>query len=148
VGVRALKVCIEAGCPELSDQSRCERHRRDTRPSASRRGYGVGWRKRRELFLAVNPTCIDCLAPATVADHDPLTRDELIRRGDPDPDAFHHLKPRCASCHSRKTATRDGGFGRTPGGYPNSRGEGTVRGAARGVYAQEIAVRPTGLRAG
>lgn len=73
----------------------------------------------RATFLAAHPTCIDCGAPSTEADHDPISRRDLVAMGDPDPDAWHHLKPRCKPCHARRTARVDGGFGhlpQTPGG--------------------------------
>jgi hypothetical protein len=47
-----------------------------------------------------------------VADHSPVTRAKLLEQGVRNPDAHRYLEPRCASCHSRKTATVDGGFGR------------------------------------
>lgn len=85
--------------------------RPEARPTASERGYDAKWRRNSARFLKANPTCIDCGAPAQQADHDPHTRAELIARGEPHPDAWHWLKPRCTPCHSRKTATHDGGFG-------------------------------------
>ena len=117
----SIRVCNEPGCPELVEgASQCERHRKEhrrqvdkRRPSSSRRGYGRKWAKDvREPFLHYFPTCIDCGEPATVPDHDPIPRAELVRQGVADPDAFGFLRPRCESCHNRKTATRDGGFGR------------------------------------
>jgi len=44
------------------------------RPSASRRGYDVHWRRARADFLAANPHCVMCRAEgrqtqATVVDH-------------------------------------------------------------------------------
>jgi 5-methylcytosine-specific restriction protein A len=64
------------------------------------------WRKARIVFLAEHPFCADCGASATVVDH------ALPHRGDLtifwDRGRWQAL---CASCHSRKTAARDGGFG-------------------------------------
>jgi 5-methylcytosine-specific restriction protein A len=34
--------------------------------------------------------------------------------GDSDNDAWDNLRSRCHPCHSRKTATHDGGFGNAP----------------------------------
>jgi 5-methylcytosine-specific restriction protein A len=39
------------------------------RPSATARGYDGKWRKAREDFLKLHPTCAMCGAPATVVDH-------------------------------------------------------------------------------
>jgi 5-methylcytosine-specific restriction protein A len=109
VTARAASVCAEPGCPEIVvGRRRCPDHpRSDSRPSASARGYDVKWRRNSARFLKAHPVCVDCGAPATDADHDPVTRVELVRRGDPHPDAWHHLVARCHPCHSRKTATRD-----------------------------------------
>jgi 5-methylcytosine-specific restriction protein A len=74
------------------------------------------WRRARVGFLMANPLCVGCRHGATVVDH----RDP--HRGDPavfwDRDRW---QPMCASCHGRKTAARDGGFGhrrRTDTGLP------------------------------
>jgi 5-methylcytosine-specific restriction protein A len=94
-------VCVEPGCPNLKP---CSAHRRDRgRPNATDRGYGPRWKRNRARYLNANPTCIDCGGKATVPDHDPVSRRELVARGDPNPDAWHHLKPRCKPCHDRKT---------------------------------------------
>lgn len=83
-----------------------------SRGSSTQQGYGSAWRAAAEAFLEVNPFCVDrsakgCLVFATEVDH------EKPHKGD------HELfwdrsnwRPRCKPCHSRKTATRDGGFGR------------------------------------
>ena len=106
-----LRACVTCGA--LSDRKQCPRHRpKDDRASASQRGYGAVWRRNRTRFLAAFPDCVDCGDQATVPDHDPVTRAELVRRGDPDPDGWHHLQPRCAPCHGRKTVTQDGALGR------------------------------------
>lgn len=103
-----LRACVI--CGRLSDRGRCERHR-PQRASAAARGYGAHWRVLRAQFLATSPVCVDCGAPASVPDHAPVSRVELVRRGDPDPDGFHHLVPRCAACHGRRTVRDDGAFG-------------------------------------
>lgn len=113
-----MKVCAEPGCPRLGDDTRCTHHtkakrRREDkrRPSASQRGYGAKWANDRREFLRLNPICMDCGAEATVPDHSPLTRAELVAGGITHPDDFVFLQPRCKPCHDRKTA-RD-----QPGGW-------------------------------
>jgi 5-methylcytosine-specific restriction protein A len=110
------RTCPTPGCSTLvpTGTGKCERCRPaarrkydQARPSATARGYGAAWRQRRIWFLIDHPNCVDCDGPATVADHDPVPRVELLERGDPDPDAFHHLKPRCESCHNRRTARQE-----------------------------------------
>ena len=71
------------------------------RPSASRRGYGGEWRKRRVAFLATHPTCDDCDQPATEVDH----RIPLSQGGLDEPSNY---STKCKECHSRKTATQSG----------------------------------------
>ncbi|WP_210256075.1 HNH endonuclease [Chelativorans sp. Marseille-P2723] len=69
------------------------------------------WRRERMAFLRAHPLCIECrrhdvIRPATVVDHiDPHRGDEAVFW---DRTRWHAL---CASCHSRKTASQDGGFG-------------------------------------
>jgi 5-methylcytosine-specific restriction protein A len=120
---RAPSVCITAGCTKAAPpgQSRCEEHRLATnrqadqrRPNSAARGYGDRWRRVRAAFIRDNPTCIDCGAASTDADHAPLSRRALLAAGVTDPDQPQFLEPRCRACHSRKTAATDGSFGRTP----------------------------------
>lgn len=72
-----------------------------TRGSASQRGYGAEWRKKRRWFLARNPLCVECQRhgrdePATDVDH-------IIpkRRGGADEPS--NWQPLCHACHSAKT---------------------------------------------
>jgi len=77
----------------------------DRRPSAAVRGYDGRWQRFRKWFLRHNPLCIECNAAASVADHIvPLAQGGAHC----DPDNTQSL---CATCHNRKTATHDGGFG-------------------------------------
>lgn len=81
----------------------------DTRPSASRRGYGSEWRKTRKAFLEANPICQDpsgCIARATDVDH----KDGKGPLG-PKGHDWGNLRAFCHSHHSRRTA-RD-----QPGGW-------------------------------
>lgn len=107
----ARRPCKVGGCQYLQP---CPNHpdkpRNDTRPSSLVRGYGTDWKKKRTAFIAANPICIDCGNPSVTPDHEPPRR-ELIARGVTNPDDDQYLVPRCWSCHSRKTAKQDGGFG-------------------------------------
>ena len=79
----------------------------DGRQSASARGYGRDWQKLRAAFLAQHPVCEVCRRePATEVDHTQTIRQggERLSEG--------NLVAMCKSCHSRKTVTTDGGFGR------------------------------------
>lgn len=111
----APKVCPR--CRLTYEGEGCPRHPRPRRPdpraSAARRGYGAAWRKMRAAFLRAHPTCQapGCGRPSAHADH----RKPRAAGGADHPS---NLVALCASCHSRKTAKRDGGFGnpRRPAG--------------------------------
>ena len=90
------------------------RHGRDDRPSSCARGYDRTWQRLRSAHLAEHPLCVECerqgrLAGATQVDHVRPHRGDDGLRLDPG-----NLQSLCDSCHSRKTATEDGGFGRQP----------------------------------
>lgn len=110
-----MTVCLRAGCPALVERGYCDTHRpKDPR----RRDFNYSdrkWRMTRAKFLKANPTCVDCGAPATDADHAPVGRKQLLARGEPHPDAWSHLQARCHSCHSRRTNAGGGGASRTAG---------------------------------
>lgn len=109
---RALKVCSTAGCPTLVPSGRCDTCKR---PSAAKRGYDHRWRKRARAYLARHPFCVvkerGCTHLATVADHYPTSRRDLVTQGVRDPDADHRLRPSCHHCHSVETARHQ------PGGW-------------------------------
>lgn len=113
---RALRVCCEPGCPSLSDQSRCESHRRERRKASAKArrrtpaqlAYaGVGpigraWRKARAKYVRLHPICQDeagCIEP-TAHVHHRDGKGPLGARG-LDPENFQGL---CISHHSQKTA--------------------------------------------
>jgi 5-methylcytosine-specific restriction enzyme A len=113
--------CAKPHCPQLCarGQRYCPEHETAAhRADAARRGnfrergYSSKWDRFRLQFLKANPLCVMCkkdgrIAPARVCDH------VVPHRGDPkkfwNPDGgFQAL---CISCHSKKTAKEDGGFG-------------------------------------
>lgn len=110
--------CSVPGCPELTSGGRCEAHR--AQDWAIRRERGAGqygatrWQRVRKAFLYRNPWCVLCMAQATVADHYPLSRRELIARG-VDPDTPSRLRPLCTPCHNKETARHQ------PGGWAAER---------------------------
>ncbi|MEU8371448.1 hypothetical protein [Micromonospora tulbaghiae] len=125
---RAMKVCSKPGCPQLvpAGTGRCAGHRSEAnraRGGYATRGGGnaADWRRARAACLARDPLCrcTDerhghgpvCTAAATVADHYPETKADLVARGVTDPDALHRLRGVCASCHGKHTAET------TPGGW-------------------------------
>jgi len=84
------------------------------RGSASQCGYGAHWRRLRMYVLVRQPLCADPfghhaadnrLVPASQVDH-------IVPRADGGTDAEDNLQALCETCHARKTALHDGGFGR------------------------------------
>ncbi len=109
--IKPLTFCSAPGCSVRVPRGRCPRHARAAdrrRGTAHERGYDSRWQQARRAYLTEYPFCVDCGRPASVVDHN------QPHRGDP---ALFWVesnwRARCATCHNRKTATRDGGFGRT-----------------------------------
>lgn len=108
------RVCSKPGCGTLhTGRGQCpncraaadRRRRPNGNPYATR-----GHQAFREQVLARDPICVICLsARSTVADHDPLDREQLVARG-LDPNDPKHGRGLCKRCHDRKTA-REHGFG-------------------------------------
>lgn len=122
--ISAKKPCSHPGCFILvHGVSRCEKHAAEHRrlsdqhrDSAAERGYGHKWRKAREGYLSKHSLCLMCdsngfVEPSSVVDH------IVPHRGNKelfwDKDNWQAL---CKSCHDKKTAREDGGFGRPGGG--------------------------------
>lgn len=119
---RALTTCSCQGCPghtgacpQLVESGRCTGCQRTAdrkRGTARQRGYGHRHETRfRRKVLRRNPVCVLChAAPATVADHYPRGRDELVLLG-LDPDDPQYGRGLCQTCDSAQTAQRQpGGF--------------------------------------
>lgn len=87
------------------------------RGTASQRGYGVRWSATRRQYLATHIWCVLCGAVATIADHHPISRRDLIAAGVEDPDTDERLRPLCDPCHHVQTARlQPGGWHRGPAG--------------------------------
>lgn len=86
-------------------------HGRDTRRSSDARGYNARWRKAALRFLFSHPLCVQCrtqghITRATQVDHiQPHKGNDALFWN------VANWQPLCKRCHSRKTATEDGGFG-------------------------------------
>lgn len=108
--------CSRPGCPHLRP---CPEHARrpDKRPSAAARGYGRRHRAARLTVLARDPVCVICQdGPATVADHHPKSRRDLVAAG-LDPDDPRHMRGLCKRCHDAYTADiSPAGWHRSPRG--------------------------------
>jgi 5-methylcytosine-specific restriction protein A len=115
---KPLKPCNKRGCPKLTRERYCEDHKQQMnsydkyRESSSKRGYDSKWRKARLAYLQAHPLCVKCLeigipVSATVVDH------IIPHRGDYKLfwNSKNNWQPLCKTCHDRKTAAEDGGFG-------------------------------------
>jgi 5-methylcytosine-specific restriction enzyme A len=109
--------CAQPGCPELvrGRDGTCEEHTRQRASQRENRGgssYGSRWnRVVQPKFIYRNPWCALCGRQATVADHFPVSRTVLVAKGDPNPDAFRHLRPLCKPCDAKERPKREpGGF--------------------------------------
>lgn len=108
--MKPLKPCNHPGCPELTKNKYCDRHRNlhnNKRESASKRGYNNKWRVASKRYLKAHPLCVQCqkenrLVEATVVDH------IIPHRGDKklfwDENNWQAL---CKRCHDRKTRRED-----------------------------------------
>jgi 5-methylcytosine-specific restriction protein A len=111
--------CPVPGCPGVTRERYCEAHAvarqalRGERDSSAKRGYGYWWRRLREYILRRDPLCKN---PYNIPGHVALSTD--VDHVIPKPEGADHpsnLQGLCHSCHARKTASEDGGFGRPRG---------------------------------
>lgn len=115
--MRAATICKQPGCPaSATSRGYCAQHvgrarPQAPRPSAAAQGYGAKWRALRARYLKLHPRCewVGCDAAATDVDH-------IIPKAQGGGDEWDNLQALCHSHHSRKTVTRDGGFGRARAG--------------------------------
>lgn len=120
---RAPRACSTPRCGGVTTSGgKCPRCRAaarrasdEQRGNATRRGYGREHRDRFRLgVLDRDRVCVLCgIAPATVADHHPLSRRQIVDYGgDPNDPSFG--RGLCAECDKRQTAQRQpGGWHRT-----------------------------------
>lgn len=107
-----LRPCLQSGCAALvRSGSRCPLHQLPERPRrlGSREGLGWAWQKTRAAFLKANPWCsCGCGQLAVDVDH-------IIPREMGGTDDWCNLQGFTHGHHSRKTASRDGGYGNARG---------------------------------
>lgn len=112
----ALRPCTWPGCGALVEAGRCAKHQHDRqRESSTVRGYGYRWQQASKQFLRLHPLCQceECkegllqLRPSTVVDHKVPHRGDLRLMWDQS-----NWQAMAKTCHDKKTAREDGGFGR------------------------------------
>lgn len=118
--LRPQKPCNAQGCNTLTRNPRyCEKHlpmltaRAPEKPreSSTARGYGYKWQQARAGWLQKSPLCVRCEARgrvvvATDVDHIKPHRGDMALFWD-----RSNWQSLCASCHSVKTSSEDGGWG-------------------------------------
>ena len=116
---RGLTVCPTPGCPQLTPGGRCGTCRRKAeaeRGTAAQRGYDNQHRTifRPKVLARAGYICQanlpGCAGTATVADHYPLSRRELVEAG-LNPNNPKYGRALCKPCHDRETARNQ------PGGW-------------------------------
>ena len=120
------KACQGAGCSNLCKTSYCEKCtgkravtkrvatvRYDLeRGTASSRGYNSKWNAFSKIYRRNNPLCVICLADKKLTATYCVDHIKPIS-GPDDPEFFNedNLQALCLSCHSKKTAEENCGFG-------------------------------------
>jgi 5-methylcytosine-specific restriction protein A len=120
MALAAPRPCAHPRCSALVQGSTyCQAHARarqarqdQERGSSTERGYGYRWQVTRKGFLREHPFCAKCSTDAvpvlaTEVDHITPHRGNMALFWD-----RANWQGLCHVCHSRKTATEDGGFGR------------------------------------
>lgn len=98
---------------ELRRERGIDRPRRDNRPGSTKRGYGYRWQKASKAFLKLHPLCqcdecktLGRVRESTVVDHKIPHKGNKVLFWD-----RSNWQAMAKTCHDRKTATQDGGFG-------------------------------------
>lgn len=112
-----MRVCSVSGCPVIYDgtESRCPTHRKSAdraRGTKHERGYDSrGHKNFRTAVLTRDPICVLCgIRMATVADHYPRSRKELLDLG-LDANDPQYGRGLCKLDHDRETSRNQ------PGGW-------------------------------
>jgi hypothetical protein len=111
-----LRVCAQPGCPELSHETYCLKHKREVRrkkergrPNYRARGYDKEYEDNRALVLRDESDCYICGDPVDKTlpgtHRDGPTADHVIRRADGGTNGRENLR----LAHLRCNASRHGG---------------------------------------
>lgn len=118
---RPKRPCAHSGCPNLVQppERYCAAHTcagshayDKYRGSAASRGYDAPWRRYTKRYLKAHPLCVACQAQGVVTASSEV--DHIVSVTGPDDPRFwdpSNHQALCKSCHSRKTARENRGFG-------------------------------------
>ena len=121
----ALRPCTHPGCGVLVVGGRCALHERARqhdvdarRESSTKRGYTSRWQKARATFLREHPLCqCEECQEGKLRVRAAITVDHIVpHRGDQQ--LFwdtNNWQSMAKTCHDKKTAREDGGFGNRRG---------------------------------
>lgn len=116
---RPRKPCRFPGCPELTDETFCEKHKKDDnriynqykRDELSRTFYKTQqWQKIRKIKLQQSPFCEECKKNGTIVVGKIVDHIIPIKQGGA-PYDLNNLQTLCWSCHSRKSIQEGSRFG-------------------------------------
>lgn len=111
---RPLRSCTTPGCPSKVDGGKCARCKgnRLDQHNAGKRPYArASWLRFRIDYLSRNPRCVLCDRMATIPDHWPVSRRDLVNRGVRHPDQAFYVRALCTACHNAQTGIHQ------PGGW-------------------------------
>lgn len=116
---RPKKPCRYPGCPELTNETFCEKHKREDnkiynqykRDELSRTFYRTQrWIETRKKKLHINPFCEECQRNGTMVVGKIVDHIVPIKQGG-EPYDLDNLQTLCWSCHSRKSIKEGSRFG-------------------------------------
>ena len=116
---RPKKPCRHPGCPELTHDLFCEKHKKEDnriynqykRDELSKTFYKTAlWRTTREKKLNMNPFCEECLKSEKYIKGKIVDHIVPIKQGGA-PYDLENLQTLCWSCHSRKSIEEGSRFG-------------------------------------
>ena len=116
---RPKKPCRHPGCPELINETFCEKHKREDnkiynqykRDELSRTFYRTQrWIETRKKKLHISPFCEECQRNGTMVVGKIVDHIVPIKQGG-EPYDLDNLQTLCWSCHSRKSIEEGSRFG-------------------------------------
>lgn len=104
---KAPRPCSYPGCPALTTERYCPKHKtiagreynRDHRSPDHNKIYGRRWRTIRDLYISKHPLCEDCLDAGRFVPADEVHHIVPIDQGGTH--AEDNLRSLCQSCHTK-----------------------------------------------